>query len=99
MAGPVVDAAGALALASARGVAPDLAAELITAAINGVMLGAAEREKGREEGEGEETTSGDAVACATGAVLRRTACRMALNMPTTAAKPISIAPAKTPYVP
>ena len=32
MAGPVVDAAGALALASARGVAPDLAAELITAA-------------------------------------------------------------------
>lgn len=52
MAGPVIDAAGALALASARGVAPDLAAELITAAINGVMLGAAEREKGREEGEG-----------------------------------------------
>lgn len=46
MAGPVVDAAGALALASARGLAPDLAAELITAAISGVMLGAAEREKG-----------------------------------------------------
>ncbi len=52
MAGPVVVAAGALALASARGVAPDLAAELITAAISGVMLGAAEREKVREESGG-----------------------------------------------
>ena len=33
-----------------RGVSPDLAAELITAAINGVMLGAAERERSQDEG-------------------------------------------------
>ena len=49
MAGPVADVSSALALAQARGVAPDLAAELIGAAVEGFMQGCADR---RGEGNG-----------------------------------------------
>lgn len=45
---PTVDAGGALALAQAGGVEPGVALELIAAAANGVLLGAADRDREKQ---------------------------------------------------
>jgi hypothetical protein len=49
--GPVVDVAGALAMAQAQGVEPAVAAVLIGAAVQGVRLGMVDREVAEKEEE------------------------------------------------